>query len=188
MVADLLDAIVSWRTFLIALLVFGFAPGILLRVIILAFRRDDPRRSELLAELYAVPRLERPFWVVEQLEVALFEGIRERLAAIFRRTTPKVTDVAPLSPEKRKFAIAPIDYSSDRFRFLQIADQIRLAIQEGQLAPGEQLPSEATLCELLGVSRGTVREALFRLRNDALIVSVHGRGWFVRSATARRRG
>jgi len=79
MVTELLDAIVSWRTFLVALLVFGFAPGALLRLIVLAFHRDDPRRSELLAELHAVPRVERPFWVVEQLEVALLEGIWERV-------------------------------------------------------------------------------------------------------------
>ncbi|HEV8598286.1 MAG TPA: hypothetical protein VGQ69_02910 [Gemmatimonadales bacterium] len=79
MMADLLDVIVSWRTFLVALAVFGFAPGALLRLIVLAFPRDDPRRSELLAELHAVPRLERPFWVCEQLEVALFEGVRERV-------------------------------------------------------------------------------------------------------------
>ncbi len=76
--AELLDAIVSWQTFVVALLVFGFAPGALLRLIVLVFRRDDPRRSELLAELHAVPRLERPFWVVEQLEVVLFEGIWNR--------------------------------------------------------------------------------------------------------------
>ncbi len=79
MVTELLDAIVSWRTFLVALLVFGFAPGALLRLIVLAFPRDDPCRSELLAELHAVPRLERPFWVFEQLEVALSEGIWERV-------------------------------------------------------------------------------------------------------------
>jgi hypothetical protein len=79
MVTELLDAIVSWRTFLVALLVFGFAPGALLRLIVLAFHRDDPRRRELLAELHAVPRWERPFWVFEQLEVALFEGIWERV-------------------------------------------------------------------------------------------------------------
>jgi Uncharacterized protein conserved in bacteria (DUF2314) len=79
MVTELLDAIVSWRTFLVALLVFGFAPGALLRLIVLAFHRDDPRRSELLAELHAVPRLERPFWVLEQLEVAVSEGVWERV-------------------------------------------------------------------------------------------------------------
>ncbi len=79
MITELLDAIVSWRTFLAALLVFGFAPGALLRLIVLAFPRNDPRRRELLAELHAVPRLERPFWVLAQLEVALFEGIWERV-------------------------------------------------------------------------------------------------------------
>jgi len=75
----MLNAIVSWPALLIALLVFGFAPGAFLRVVVLAFHLDDPRRQELLAELHAVPRIERPFWVCEQLEVALFEGLGERL-------------------------------------------------------------------------------------------------------------
>lgn len=79
MVAEVLDAILSWPTFVIALLVFGFAPGAVLRLIVLAFPGDDPRRRELLAELHAVPRLERPFWVAEQLELALFEGIWGRV-------------------------------------------------------------------------------------------------------------
>jgi len=65
----------SWASLLMAMLVFGFAPGLVLRIIVLAFERDDPRRRELLAELYAVPRLERPLWVAEQLEVALSEGV-----------------------------------------------------------------------------------------------------------------
>ena len=74
--------LLSWPTFGIALLVFGFAPGALLRVIVLAFPPGDPRRRELLAEVYAVPRAERPFWVAQQLEVALFEGLVGRLAAL----------------------------------------------------------------------------------------------------------
>jgi hypothetical protein len=82
MVPELLEFIVNWRTGLVVLLVFGFAPGALLRLIVLAFRRDDPRRSEMLAELHRVPRLERPIWVVEQLEVALFEGIGERVLGV----------------------------------------------------------------------------------------------------------
>jgi hypothetical protein len=51
----------------------------LLRLLVLAFPRDDRRRRELLAELHAVPRIERPFWVLEQVEVALFEGIWGRI-------------------------------------------------------------------------------------------------------------
>jgi hypothetical protein len=71
--------VLSWPTFLILLLVFGFAPGAALRLIVLAFDREDPRRRELLAELHAVPRVERPFWVAEQFEVALTEGLGYRL-------------------------------------------------------------------------------------------------------------
>ena len=77
--------VLAWPALGAAILVFGFAPGAALRVIVLFYRRDHPRRQELLGELYAVPRMERPFWVAEQLEIALFEGLRDRFAA--RRPT-----------------------------------------------------------------------------------------------------
>ena len=64
------------------IVVFGFAPGFCLRLIVLAYPRSDPRRTELMAELYAVPRIERPLWVAEQVEVALFEGLPHRFSAI----------------------------------------------------------------------------------------------------------
>lgn len=83
----------AWPTLGIALLVFGFAPGVVLRLIVLFYPRGHPRRRELLGELYAVPRIERPFWVAEQLEVALFEGLRGRVGAWFRRRRrPKEID------------------------------------------------------------------------------------------------
>lgn len=75
----LLAAVVSWPTLILALVAFGFAPGAALRLIVHAYPNDDPRRQELLAELYAVPRWERPFWVAQQLEVAVFEGLWERV-------------------------------------------------------------------------------------------------------------
>lgn len=82
----MIDALVSWPTFVVALFVFGFAPRTVLRVLLLAFPRGDVRREELRAELDAVPRAERPFWVLEQLEVALFEGIPTQIRrAIARR-------------------------------------------------------------------------------------------------------
>jgi hypothetical protein len=78
---DLVDTVTSWPSLLLVLLVFGFAPGFCLRIIVLAYPRGDPRRAELIAELYAVPRIERPLWVTEQLEVALFEGLPHRISA-----------------------------------------------------------------------------------------------------------
>ena len=83
----------AWPTLGVALLVFGFAPGVVLRLIMLCYRRGNPRRQELLSELYAVPRIERPFWVAEQLEVALFEGLRDRLRAWRDRRTPRIDDL-----------------------------------------------------------------------------------------------
>lgn len=73
-----IDAVTSPWPLLVALVVFGFAPGAVLRVIVLAFPRDDPRRRERLGELYSVPRLERPLWVFEQLDRALIEGLLTR--------------------------------------------------------------------------------------------------------------
>jgi GntR family transcriptional regulator len=54
------------------------------------------------------------------------------------------------------------------------------AIMTGMYAPGSQLPTEAELGELLGVSRTVVREALRALEDDGLIDRRHGVGTFVR--------
>ena len=40
------------------------------------------------AELYAVPRFERLLWAAEQLEVALFEGLRARRRGAYVRAEP----------------------------------------------------------------------------------------------------
>lgn len=77
--SDILAAIVAPASLALGVLVFGFAPGFVLRFLVLAFERDDPRRRELVAELRAVPRWERPFWVAEMIEVALFEGLWDRI-------------------------------------------------------------------------------------------------------------
>ena len=75
---ELLQTVVSWQTLIVVLVIYGIAPGVALRLIVLAFERDDPRRAEMLAELRVVPRHLRPIWVAEQLEVAVFEGLFER--------------------------------------------------------------------------------------------------------------
>jgi hypothetical protein len=85
---DLFTQLLSWKALLVAVGVFGFAPGAALRLILLAFPRSDPRRRELLADLHAVPRWERPLWVAEQLEVAIAEGLAGRMARTWRRLTP----------------------------------------------------------------------------------------------------
>jgi hypothetical protein len=95
--------LVSWPALGVALLVFGFGPGAVLRLIVLAFPRNDPRRRELLAEVYNVPRLERPFWVAQQLEVALFEGLAGRIRKVFGRYRIRQRIIDELRAEREDF-------------------------------------------------------------------------------------
>jgi hypothetical protein len=103
---DLLEGLRAWPLLVLALAVFGFLPGVVLRIFLLAFRRGDPRRAELLAELRAVPRWERPFWVFEQAEVALFEGLLERIKS--RLTASR--------RRPRSLPIGPVYFASDYLR------------------------------------------------------------------------
>jgi hypothetical protein len=65
---------------LVAVLVgFGFAPGAAARLIARMFPKEDPRRAEVVAEVYTIPRWDRPFWILEQLERSIFEAIPARL-------------------------------------------------------------------------------------------------------------
>lgn len=63
-----------------------------------------------------------------------------------------------------------------------IARQLRRAIGQGELAPGEQL-NEAELSRHLGVSRGPLREAMQRLTQEGLLISIRNRGVFVIEVT-----
>jgi DNA-binding GntR family transcriptional regulator len=57
----------------------------------------------------------------------------------------------------------------------QVENQLRQAIVSGVLTPGQKLV-ERELCEMLGVSRPSLREALRRLEAEKLIVIVPHRG------------
>jgi DNA-binding GntR family transcriptional regulator len=56
--------------------------------------------------------------------------------------------------------------------------RLRDAIARGHFAPGERL-RERVLCELTGVSRTSLREALRELENEGLVTSIPNRGIIV---------
>jgi DNA-binding GntR family transcriptional regulator len=60
-------------------------------------------------------------------------------------------------------------------------DQIRALIVDGSLAPGSRL-GQGELADRLGISRGSVREALRRLAGDGLVDFEVNRGFFVADA------
>jgi DNA-binding GntR family transcriptional regulator len=62
------------------------------------------------------------------------------------------------------------------------ADALRERILAGGFAPAERLV-EMDIARRLGISRGPVREALARLREEGLVRDVARRGWFVEQLT-----
>jgi GntR family transcriptional regulator len=62
----------------------------------------------------------------------------------------------------------------------RIADAIRGLITAGELAPGDQLPSERELARRFGTARNTAREGIRQLADEGLVTAQHGRGVFVR--------
>ncbi|WP_369208361.1 FadR/GntR family transcriptional regulator [Streptomyces sp. PU-14G] len=56
---------------------------------------------------------------------------------------------------------------------------LRAMIGSGELTPGQQLPPEPELCSRLGVSRGSLREAVRSLAALGMLESRHGSGTYV---------
>jgi GntR family transcriptional regulator len=63
--------------------------------------------------------------------------------------------------------------------YRQIAEDLRLKIESGALAPRSQLPTEAELMEQYGASRNTIRDAMRWLITRGLVETHAGRGTFV---------
>ena len=63
-----------------------------------------------------------------------------------------------------------------------IADHLREQIIHGIFPPGQQI-NESVLADQLSTSRGPVREALQRLTQEGLLVSLRNRGVFVKELT-----
>lgn len=55
-----------------------------------------------------------------------------------------------------------------------VFEQLSSEIVHGRMVPGAPLPSERSLCDMLRVNRGAVREALKRLSQAGLITIQHG--------------
>src|SRR5919109_98344 len=71
-------------------------------------------------------------------------------------------------------------------RTRHVREQIEAAIDRGDYAPGDRLPSERELVELLGVSRVSVREAIRSLEALGRVDVQHGRGCFVATSRSDR--
>lgn len=59
--------------------------------------------------------------------------------------------------------------------------QLRNYIEKNELKPGDRLPTELTLAQNMGISRGTVREALKALEALGIVETRRGEGMFLQA-------
>lgn len=80
--------------------------------------------------------------------------------------------------------MAIIDRNSAIPIYYQLKQYFKAQIESGMLRPGDQLPTEAELCDRLSVSRAPVRQAMAELAREGLIYRRAGAGSFVAPAAA----
>ena len=88
-----------------------------------------------------------------------------------------------------------IEYFKNTFQFseatdvplyLQLAAYLRIQIQNGVLQPGDTMIAENSICEILKVSRTTVRQAMNQLVEEGLLVRYRGKGTFIANMKIKR--
>lgn len=74
-----------------------------------------------------------------------------------------------------------VDHMDPTPLYVQLASILREMIEAGELPAGAAMPSESYLQGEHGVARGTVRMAVGILRDEGRVVTLPGRGTFVRA-------
>lgn len=70
--------------------------------------------------------------------------------------------------------------------FEQLVRQIKFAVAEGVVMPGQLVPSVRELAKSLAINPNTVQRAYMELQNEEVIESLRGRGMAVCSGAKRR--
>lgn len=78
----------------------------------------------------------------------------------------------------------PISPEDSRPLSQQIADDLRQRIAKGDFAPGQRFPSLRALSSEYDVAEMTVQQAFRELQREGLLVSMSGRGTYVRGDAA----
>jgi GntR family transcriptional repressor for pyruvate dehydrogenase complex len=86
----------------------------------------------------------------------------------------------PINMDETKPAIEPIRRVK---LYEEVAARIRDLIADGELRPGQTLPSERKLAEQFKVGRAVIREAIRQLEVSGLVESRHGGGNYIREVT-----
>ncbi len=82
----------------------------------------------------------------------------------------------------------PLDLDDPRPAYLQLADQLRRSIAEGQYPVGERLPAVRAIADEYGVAVATANRAVNLLQQEGVVISRPGVGTVIRDASTAARG
>jgi GntR family transcriptional regulator len=75
-----------------------------------------------------------------------------------------------------------VNFTSGKPVYLQIVDQVKVAVASGTLRAGDALPGIRPLAESLRVNRNTIAKAYTELESQGVIQTNAGKGCFVKEA------
>lgn len=87
-----------------------------------------------------------------------------------------MTAAAQRRPEDQRLSRAVLRPVRDGHAYEATIEQLATSVRLGVFAAGQMLPPERELAETLGVSRGTLREAIAALREAGMVATRRGRG------------
>lgn len=91
-----------------------------------------------------------------------------------------ISYIQPLASSVKGRAMARSHSLRGPLRYRAVQDYLKQYIIENRLSPGDALPPETALAQDLGVSRGSVREAVKAMETLGIVEVRHGDGLFVR--------
>jgi tetratricopeptide (TPR) repeat protein len=166
---------------------FRLLSGFVLRLLILLYPADDPRRRELVAELYVLGRTERIEWVFQQLETALFEGVSARLERRRSRRSRRADDsadehgAATQAVERQELREAEDRETTERRRFLAHATAVAVGAHVLGADSGSWVSNPASTAVPVRIGMTDVRQVEAAIRALRDLVHEYG-GEFCRDA------
>ncbi len=78
-----------------------------------------------------------------------------------------------------ELSVFNLDSDSGMPLYMQLINNVKSAVTQGHLRPGDIIPSERELSDSLSIARGTVRKAFQQLYKEGILIRNQGAGTFV---------
>jgi|SaaInlStandDraft_6_1057023.scaffolds.fasta_scaffold98726_1 GntR family transcriptional regulator len=118
-------------------------------------------------------------WFLDPKSIELYSSFKNPVEHRRREAILELARLANTLSDGRR----PTGVRAPKYQLL--SDGIMQAIETGELKPGDRLPGESEMAQILPFSLGTVQKALSHLADRGAVVRRHGSGTFVADAPSQ---